>query len=198
MTEQRILGHAEARITGVAGLLLVMITLRGLLWPLAVSIPLRERNLFMQVERDYGGLAEAEGDDRLIGVLNRIIRGGVRALAVLMVLVILWGIADVIWVIYQDLIDPPFMILKISDILEIFGAFLVVLIAIEIYLNITMYLRKDVIHVRLVVATALMAIARKVIVFDFQLLAYEHVLATAAVVLSLGITYWLISGKDKG
>jgi uncharacterized membrane protein (DUF373 family) len=152
----------------------------------------------MQVERDYGGLGEAEGEDRLIGALNRAIRGGVRALAVLMVLVILWGIGDVIWVIYRDLMDPPFMILKISDILEILGAFLVVLIAIEIYLNITMYLRKDVIHVRLVIATALMAIARKVIVFDFKFLAYEHVLATAAVVLALGVTYWLISGKDKG
>ncbi len=38
---------------------------------------------------------------------------------------------------------------------------------IEIFINITVYLREDVIHVRLVVATALMAVARKVIVFDF-------------------------------
>jgi len=118
-------------------------------------------------------------------------------LAVLMVLVILWGIGDVIWVIYRHLMEPPFMILKITDILDIFGAFLVVLIAIEIFLNITLYLRKDVIHVKLVVATALMAIARKVIVFDFKELGYEHVLATGAVVLSLGITYWLISRRDQ-
>jgi cardiolipin synthase len=40
LTEHRLLGHAEARITGVAGLLLSMITLAGLLWPLVVSIPL--------------------------------------------------------------------------------------------------------------------------------------------------------------
>ena len=72
-----------------------------------------------------------------------------------------------------------------------------VLIAIEIFLNITLYLRKDVIHVKLVVATALMAIARKVIVFDFKELGYEHVLATGAVVPSLGITYWLISRRDQ-
>jgi len=149
----------------------------------------------MQAEREYDGLSKTEGEGRLIGALNTTIRGGVRALAVLMVLVILWGIGDVVWVIYKDLMAPPFMILKTSDMLEIFGAFLVVLIAIEIYLNITLYLRKDVIHVRLVVATALMAIARKVIVFDFKLLDYEHVLGTAAVVLALGITYWLISRK---
>jgi uncharacterized membrane protein (DUF373 family) len=151
----------------------------------------------MQVEKDYGGLSKTEGEDRLIGALNTAIRGGVRALAVLMVFVILWGIGDVIWVSYRHLVEPPFMILKITDILEIFGAFLVVLIAIEIYINITLYLRKDVIHVKLVVATALMAIARKVIVFDFSELGYEHVVATGAVVLSLGITYWLISRREQ-
>lgn len=151
----------------------------------------------MQVEKDYCGLCKREGEERLIGALNTTIRGGGRALGVLMVFMILWGIGDVIWVIYRHLVEPPFMILKLSDILEIFGAFLVVLIAIEIFISITLYLRKDVIHVKLVVATALMAIARKVIVFDFSELSYEHVLATGGVVLSLGITYWLISRMDQ-
>jgi len=95
-------------------------------------------------------------------------------------------------VLIQRLLEPPFFLLKINDILFLFGAFMVVLIAIEIFLNITLYLRDDIIHVRLVVATALMAIARKVIVFDFKEISFHYVIATAAVVLSLGITYWLI------
>jgi cardiolipin synthase len=40
LTAHRLLGHAEARITGAAGLLLLIIALAGLLWPLSVSIPL--------------------------------------------------------------------------------------------------------------------------------------------------------------
>jgi uncharacterized membrane protein (DUF373 family) len=76
-----------------------------------------------------------------------------------------------------------------------FGALLVVLIAIEIFINITLYLREDVIHVKLVIATALMAIARKAIVLDYGEIGYEYVYATAAVVLSLGITYRLIERK---
>ena len=75
------------------------------------------------------------------------------------------------------------------------GAFLAVLIAIEIFINIILYLRDDVIHVKLVTATALMAIARKVIVLDFKTINHHYVYATAAVVLALGITYWLISVK---
>ncbi len=38
-----------------------------------------------------------------------------------------------------------------------------------------------------------MAISRKVIIFDFEEITPEFVLSTAAVVLALGLTYWLIS-----
>jgi len=51
--------------------------------------------------------------------------------------------------------------------------------------------------VKLVLATALMAIARKVIVFDFEDVGHQHVLATSAVILALGITYWLISNREN-
>ena len=135
--------------------------------------------------------------DPFIRFLNRVIRIGVKVLAVLMVAVILWGISDVVWVMVRRLTQPPYFLLKLEDILFLFGAILVVLIAIEIFLNITLYLREDVIHVRLVVATALMAIARKVIVFDYKELSPQYILATAAVVLSLGITYWLVVKKRE-
>jgi len=71
-----------------------------------------------------------------------------------------------------------------------------VLIAIEIFINISMYLSTDVIPVRLVVATALMAIARKVIIFDFERITPPFLYGTAAVVMALGITYWLITKRD--
>lgn len=139
-------------------------------------------------------LAESH-DDPFINLLHRIIRIAVKVLAALMVLVIVWGIGDVVYVLYQRITSPPFLLLSISDILATFGAFLAVLIAIEIFINISMYLKTDVIPVRLVVATALMAISRKVIIFDFEKLSPPFILATAAVVFALGITYWLITKK---
>jgi len=134
-------------------------------------------------------------DDPFMALLHKIIRVAVKVLAVLMVAVIVWGIGDVIYVLYQRLVQPPFLLLSISDILATFGAFLAVLIAIEIFINITLYLKTNVIPVRLVVATALMAISRKVIIFDFEKITPQYVLGTAAVVLALGITYWLITKK---
>jgi uncharacterized membrane protein (DUF373 family) len=129
--------------------------------------------------------------------LHRIIRLAVKVLAILMVIVIVWGIGDVIYVLYQRLTEPPFLLLQINDILATFGAFLAVLIAIEIFINISMYLSTNVIPVRLVIATALMAIARKVIIFDYESITPPFIYGTAAVVLALGVTYWLITKKSK-
>jgi uncharacterized membrane protein (DUF373 family) len=109
-----------------------------------------------------------DGDDPFIGFLHKIIRIAVKVLAGLMVAVIVWGIGDVVYVLYLRLVEPPHFLLSIGDILATFGAFLAVLIAIEIFVNITLYLKTDVIPVRIVVATALMAISRKVIIFDYE------------------------------
>lgn len=136
-----------------------------------------------------------EHEDRLISALHRVIRIGVKVLAVLMVFVILWGIIDVIYVLFQQLSTPPILLLEVGDLFRLFGAFMVVLIAIEIFINIRLYLGTDILPIQLVIATALMAIARKVIVMDFEAVSPQYVFATAAVVLALGITHWLVTRK---
>jgi len=76
-----------------------------------------------------------EHEDPTLRILHRVIKVAVKILAVLMVLVIVWGIGDVIYVMYQRLIESPFMLLKINDILVTFGAFIAVLIAIELFIS---------------------------------------------------------------
>jgi len=139
----------------------------------------------------------ANPKEPLIQVLRIVVHMAVRILAVLMTLVIIWGVADVVMVLYQDLKTPPVMMLNISDILALFGAFMAVLIAIEILINIIIYLRDDVIHVKIVMATALMAIARKVIIMDFTKITPDYVLAVAAVVLAMSVGYWMVVIKDS-
>lgn len=138
-------------------------------------------------------------EEPLIVFLQKIIRLSVRMLAILMTFVIFWGVFDVFWELYQRLMEPPVFLVDINDILATFGAFLAVLIAIEIFVNITVYLRDDVFHLKIVLATALMAIARKVIIFDYSELSYQYIYATAAVVVALSVGYWLVivRGDEK-
>ena len=135
-------------------------------------------------------------DDPLIRMLAKSIRHAVRILAVMMVLVIWRGVADVAYVLFERISNHPYYLLNISDILATFGAFMAVLIAIEIFINISSYLRNNVIHIKIVLATAFMAVARKVIVLDYDEVSPAYVFATAALVLALAVAYWLAVVKN--
>ena len=131
---------------------------------------------------------DPDHEDVIVRYCNRSIRYGVRAMSVFMVLVIFLAIVDAWYLLYERLLAAPVLIIEVSDILAIFSAALIVLIAIEIYTNITLYLTADVIHVKLVVATALMAIARKVITLDDKSLEPAYFLGYAALGLAFGVT----------
>lgn len=136
-----------------------------------------------------------QNEQKLLNVMDRIIHNCALVIAFIMVLVIIWGVADILYVLYHRLIAPPVMLLEIKDIFATFGAFMAVLIAIEIYHNLILYTKGD--HnprlaVEIVLATALMAAARKVIIFDFNEMDAAYIYATAAVILALGVSYYFI------
>lgn len=131
-------------------------------------------------------------EDRILWHFKNIIHISLKILAFLMIIVIIFGVVDVGWTIYQRFMSSPRFILTMGDVLATFGAFMVVLIAIEIFQNIILYLRDDVIHVKIVLATALMAIARKVIILDYDELEPMYIFATGVVLVATGITYFFV------
>lgn len=146
-----------------------------------------------------GGPAEHEefptrAPDPVLRLLHRILRLATYVLAIAMVVVILEGVVSVIHSLYMTMSRPPYFL--VPDIVKTFGVFLAVLIAYEIFANITLYLRTDVFPVKLVVATAVMAIARKVIILDMEDYTALDLVGIGAIVLALGIAYWLISRVD--
>ncbi len=136
-----------------------------------------------------------QNEIKVLKVMDSIIHNCALGIAMIMVLVIMWGVADILYVLYHRLIAPPVMLLEIKDIFATFGAFMAVLIAIEIYHNLVLYTRGQ--HdprmaVEIVLATALMAAARKVIIFDFNEMDAAYIYATAAVIFALGVAYYFI------
>lgn len=131
------------------------------------------------------------GEERFVRWLRYIIRAAVRVLAALMIVIIWLGVGDVIYVMYTRVMAHPYHLIDISDILATFGSFMAVLIAIEIFINIVSYLHDQVVHLETVIATAYMAILRKVIVLDYKEMSPEYVYATAAVVFALSVGFWL-------
>lgn len=77
-------------------------------------------------------------------------------------------------------------------LLDIFGFFLSVLIALEILENITAYLKKHVVQVELVIVTSLTAVARKIIILDLKEVSGVSLIGLAIAILSLSLSYFIV------
>lgn len=115
-----------------------------------------------------------------------------KILSIALILVILVSLYDLVIVLIQDLFTTePYGFFN-KTLIEIFGLFLNILIALELLENITAYLRKHIVQVELVVVTALIAIARKIIIFDPKQYDKSDLIALALASVALSASYWLI------
>lgn len=98
--------------------------------------------VFLVVEKKYELYQELFVDflDFFFCGLYYIICFVIWVLVLLMVVVIFWGVGDVIYIIYVCFVELFFLFLIINDIFYIFGGFMVVLIVVEIFINICLYL----------------------------------------------------------
>ena len=106
-------------------------------------------------------------------------------LVVLMAVVVLLATIELGWIIVQDIITPPVFLLEISELLDIFGLFLLVLIGVELLETIKAYLRENVVHFEVVLTVAMIAIARKVITLDVKELPSMTLVGIAAIIVAL-------------
>ena len=86
------------------------------------------------------------------------------ALAVLLIVVMTLFAVHLGVLIGQEILKPPKWLIPKQGLLEILGYFLLVLIGVELLETLKLYGKKDVIHVRVVLEVALIAMARKVII----------------------------------
>ena len=87
--------------------------------------------------------------------------------------------------------------LEIDELLEIFGLFMLVLIGLELLDTIAKtYMGESTDHAQIVMAVAIIAISRKVIILDVKDLSGLALVGIAAIILALSIGYYLIKKKD--
>src|ERR1700733_6543386 len=111
-------------------------------------------------------------------------------LGVLLIVVVALATVDLGFLIAQDIWKPPRFLIPVQGLLEIFSFFLLILIGVELLETLKAYVRKDVIHVRLVLEVALIAMARKVIILEPGNISALTLFGVAALILALGIAFY--------
>ena len=132
------------------------------------------------------------GDDHFLRVLHFFEKLIAKILSVSLIIVIFVSIIDLIKYLYTDLFEQHPIGFFGTTLIEIFGLFLNILIAMELLENITGYLKKNVIQVELVIVTSIIAVARKIIIFDFNKYGGMELAALVVATLGLSGSYWLL------
>ena len=110
----------------------------------------------------------------------------------MMVFVVFLSTIRLGWILVEEMHKPPFLLLNIDEMLQVFGFFLMVLIGVELLESIKAYIKEDQIHVEVVFTVALIAVARKVITLDVAHTSSLALVGIGSIILSLGIGYFLI------
>ena len=125
----------------------------------------------------------------LLSMFERLI---VFALMTLMMITVFVSTIELGIILVQQLLEQPMFLLNISEMQEVFGFFLMVLIGLELLESIKTYLLQDKVHVEVVFLVAMVAIARKVIIIDYEDTSVELLLGMSALVFSLSLGYYFV------
>ena len=105
---------------------------------------------------------------------------------------LLLAFVDIAYVIYKKIMAPPVFIVDAQGLMDLFSLILILLIGLELIETVKTYLEEDVVHVELVLLVAIIAIARKVVVWDFEKHTHVELYSLAAIVVALGVSYFLV------
>ena len=102
----------------------------------------------------------------MIESVNKFEKVVYAVLMALLMLVLAASLIDLVWLLYQSLIVATPYLLETHELITVLGAFLLVLIGVELLDTIKAYFHENSIHVEIVVLLAIIAVARKVILLD--------------------------------
>lgn len=133
---------------------------------------------------------------QIISYFEKII---IIALLIMMGGIIIITTYELIVTLIKDLFlsSDKYLFLNVSELLQLFSFFLLVLIGLELFESIKIYLKENVLHVEVILVVAITAVARKVIVLDYNRYDAVTIFGIAALVLSLSLGYYLIKRSNR-
>ncbi|MBE9044348.1 phosphate-starvation-inducible PsiE family protein [Pleurocapsales cyanobacterium LEGE 10410] len=136
-------------------------------------------------------LKQATKDSNYLKLIHLLENFVAKILSLTLSIVILIALGDLVYFLIQDAINDPKGFYN-KSLIELFGSFLNILIALELLENITVYLKKHVVQLELVIVTSLIAVARKIIIFDLEKYSDTDLMALGIAIVCLAASYWLI------
>ena len=128
----------------------------------------------------------------VIDIVKKIEHFLIIGIIVILSVILVLSFADIIYVIGSEILAHPQFIINADGLMNLFSLLLLLLIGLELIETVKVYLKDDVVHVEFIILVAIIAVARKVIIWDFEKYSTEQLIGLAIMILGLGLTYFLL------
>ncbi len=110
----------------------------------------------------------------------------------LMTLMLLVATINLGYTVFQKFLESPNFLITPAGLMQIFDSFLIVLIGLELLETIRTFLKDNVVHVEVVMLVAIIAIARKVIILDYEKTDGLEIIGIGFLIVALAVGYYFI------
>jgi uncharacterized membrane protein (DUF373 family) len=129
--------------------------------------------------------------ERIDAIIKGFERGVTFALLLLLMVVVLLATVELAVLLYRDLVVTRAELLNMEQTFELFGAFLLVFVGLELLTSLKDYVRHGAVHVEVVIEVALVALAQHLILLNPKSSPLTQ-FGLAALVLSLAGAFWCV------
>ena len=134
----------------------------------------------------------------LFTILKKYEKFMIQALMVMMAIILGLATLDLGWHIIKDITRPPYFLLDVNQLLDMFGLFMLVVIGIELLETIMKtYITQGQPHYEVVLSVAIIAISRKVIILDLKEVDSLSLIGISSIIVALTIGYFLMKRSQS-
>jgi uncharacterized membrane protein (DUF373 family) len=112
---------------------------------------------------------------------------------IMMAIITALATIELAWNVFLSVLNPPYFLVQVDELLDIFGLVMIVIIGIELLETLKKtYHTQGELHFEVVLSVAVIAIARKVIILDIKAVDSLTLFGIASIIFSLTVGYYFM------
>ena len=138
-----------------------------------------------------------DNTDKFLKIISGINKNVMRVMIGLMTLSLILASLHFIYLIYERLIAPPYFIIEVTTLFEIFNLILIIAVGYELTKSLILIISSESIPTIPIIQIAIIAVANKIITLDAKHVDPPLVIGLSLLIAALGLTHFLLKYKVK-
>ena len=136
-------------------------------------------------------------NDKFSRIIIGINKNIIRVLIAIMTLMLLLGTLHVIYLEFKKITAPPYLLIDVSSLFEVFNLILVIAVGYELIKALLLIISSNTIPTVQIIEISIIAISTKIITLDVKQTNSNVIISLALLIAALGLAYFLLKYCKK-